>query len=90
MAFGKKKHDFLDGVVEEMGPDNSDDEYGAKMMSKGAQDAEDEMDGGADDPEEKANDQAMAAKMVGKALGLTDFDASALAKALSAFVKAAS
>lgn len=80
-----KKADFLDDVVGEMGPSDKggDDEYGAKMSEDG---------GGMDDesdPEEAQQDRIMAAKMVGKAMGAPPgFDATKLADALAAFVKA--
>lgn len=83
---GKKK-DFLDDVVGEMGPSNSgDDKYGAKMTED---DGSENGIGDESDPEEAAQDRIMAAKMVGKAIGAPPgFDASRLADALAAFVKA--
>lgn len=81
---GKKK-DFLDDVVGEMGPsDSGDDKYGAKMTEDDGDGMDDESD-----PEEAAQDRIMAAKMIGKAIGAPPgFDASRLADALAAFVKA--
>ena len=83
MALPGKKSAFLDDVVDEMGPSDKggDDEYGAKMSDD---DGEDESD-----PEEAQQDRIMAAKMIGKAIGAPPgFDATKLADALSAFVKA--
>jgi len=80
-----KKADFLDSVVGEMGPsDSGDDKYGASMKEEGDDDGS--MDS---DPEEAQQDRIMAAKMIGKAIGAPPgFDASKLADALAAFVKA--
>ena len=83
MAFpvAKKKGDFLDGVVEEMGPADKGgaDEYGADMKDDG--------DGMDDDsnPEEAEQDRVMASTQIGKALGLSGVDAPKLAAALKAF-----
>lgn len=84
MAFpGKKKEDFLDGVVAEMGPADKGggDEYGADM--KDSKDDTDGMD--ESDPEEMKQDRIMAAQQVAKALGMSDADAPKLADALKAF-----
>jgi len=84
MALPGKKSDFLDSVVDEMGPSDKggDDTYGAKM----SEDDGDPEDADAD-PEEAEQDRIMAAKAVGKAIGAPPgFDAVKLAQALKAFV----
>lgn len=79
-----KKSDFLDSVVDEMGPsDKGGDEYGAKMSDDDSP-PEDE-----NDPEEAQQDRVMAAKQIGKAIGAPPgFDAMKLADALKAFYEA--
>lgn len=72
-----KKPDFLDSVADDMGEAGSKD-YGADMSEEGDE----------GDSEEAGQDRIMAAKMVGKAMGLPDVDAAKLADALAAFVKA--
>lgn len=80
--FGKKdKPDFLDDVVDDAGPDSSDDEYGAKMSEDDGDGMDDESD-----PEEAQQDRVMAAKTILKAMN--SGDASKLADALKAFVSA--
>jgi hypothetical protein len=84
MALPGKKSDFLDDVVDEMGPSDKggDDEYGAKMSVDDGDGMDDESD-----PEEAQQDRIMAAKAIGKALGSPPgFDAVKLADALHAFV----
>jgi hypothetical protein len=83
MAFPAKKpkRDFLDDVVDEMGPGKNDgDAYGASM--------EEEPEEGDQGDEETQEDQVMAAKQVAKALGIQNIDAAKFAAALGAFVKA--
>jgi len=85
MAFpAKKKPDFLDDVVDEMGPKADDDSYGASMDESGDGDGMDDES----DPEEAKQDRIMAAKQVAKALGMPNADGARLADALAAFVKA--
>jgi len=84
MALPGKKSDFLDSVVDEMGPSDKggDDTYGAKMSEDDGDGMDDESD-----PEEAEQDRIMAAKQVGKAIGAPPgFDAVKLAAALKAFV----
>lgn len=84
MAFPAKKpkRDFLDDVVDEMGPGdskNDGDSYGASMEEE-----PDEADMG---DEEAGEDRVMAAKQVGKALGIANADWGKFSDALAAFVR---
>lgn len=85
MAFPAKKpkRDFLDDVVEEMGPKNDGDSYGASMDDS-PEPAEEDMG----DDEEAGEDRVMAAKTLGKALGITNADWNKVDSALSAYVRA--
>lgn len=74
-----KKDDFLDEVVGEMGDEDGNAKYGASMEDEG------EMEEGDETMEE---DQVMAAKQVGKALGLPNVDGTKLKNALKAFMDA--
>jgi hypothetical protein len=69
-----KKPDFLDEVSDEMDK-GGDDAYGADMEDEGG------------DDEGAKEDKIMAAKAVGKALGITVPDPSRFADALEAFWK---
>lgn len=70
---------FLDDVVDEMGDGKGGTEYGASM---------DETSGDEGQDDESMNeDRLMAAKQVGKALGLGSVDPQRLADALKAFVQ---
>jgi len=85
MALPGKKADFLDDVVDEMGPSDKggDDSYGAKMSEDDGDGMDDESD-----PEEAQQDRVMAAKQIGKAIGAPPgFDATKLADALKAFIE---
>lgn len=85
--FGKEKRkddeedtngkDFLDSVVDDMGDDKGNTEYGADM----------EEDDGADEPETAKEDRLMAAGVLTKALGISTADRQKVADALEAFVK---
>lgn len=69
---------FMDDVVDEMGDGKGGTEYGASM--------DDTSEEGGDD-ESMNEDRIMAAKQVGKALGLGSVDPQRLADALKAFVQ---
>jgi len=73
-----RKPDFLDEVVDDMGPEKEGKDYGADMEEEGDEGDKDEsMD----------EDQIMAAGQVAKALGIPDADKSKLRDALKAFVE---
>lgn len=73
-----RKPDFLDDVVDDMGPDKDDPDPGASMEEE---DSEGEGDESMDE------DQMMAAGQVAKALGMPDADKRKLRDALKAFVE---
>lgn len=87
MAFPlkKPKRDFLDEVVDEMGPEggkNDGDSYGASMDDSPEPEEADMGD------EEAGEDRVMAAKTLGKALGINNADWNKVDSALSAYVRA--
>ena len=75
MPAAKKKPDFLEEVVDDMGNDEGGTDYGADME-----------EGGGD--ESSHEDMLMAAGMVAKALGMPNSDNQKLADALKAFIAA--
>jgi hypothetical protein len=82
MAFPvKKKPDFLDEVVDDVGEAGSKD-YGAEMSDDG--DGMDNESGS----EEAQQDRLMAVKQVARALGTPNADTTKLDQALHAYVTA--
>jgi len=71
------KKDFLDDVVDGMGDDKGNTEYGADM----------EEEGEGPDDETAKEDRLMAAGTLAKALGISTADRQKVADALEAFVK---